>query len=619
MANIMSMKHIRNKPTRSGFDLSQKINFTAKAGEILPIWWTPLLPFDDARVMVKNFIRTQPLNTAAFARMRGYFDFFFVPYNMLWNKFNTSITQMTSNLLHANGPLLSDNTPLGSQLPYITAQQISGYVGNLSDKKNEFGYYRAHLTCKLLEYLGYGLFYDYISTKAGGLGYTWLTNPMSVNLKFSPFPLLAYHKIYSDYYRYSQWERTNPSSFNIDYITGKSDLNLSLLDSDFINDVNFFDLQYCNFARDLLHGTIPEAQYGTASVVPIDAAKSDLVGSMLTNLPFSYTGDNGRVIAVDDSLTYTPDDRYRPYRIGVVDSSTGKVNSGSGSNSLAGLRFKVDEGLLNSTLSVLALRRAEAAQKWREISMANESDYNSQIQAHWGQSVSPLMSEMCQRLDSVVVDLSINEVVNQNITGDNAADIAGKGSMSGSGNVNFNSGGRYGIIMCVFHVLPQLDYTTSAPHFGTTLTDVTQYPIPEFDKIGMELVPSIRGFNPVYNRKDYPSGYPLRDLFFGYAPQYYDWKTSLDKSMGEFRNSLQSWIIGFDDISLLGGNAVYIPQTPNVQINSVKPGFFKCDPAILNNLFAVNANSQLNTDQFLSSTFFDVKVVRSLDVDGLPY
>jgi hypothetical protein len=39
----------------------------------------------------------------------------------------------------------------------------------------------------------------------------------------------------------------------------------------------------------------------------------------------------------------------------------------------------------------------------------------------------------------------------------------------------------------------------------------------------------------------------------------------------------------------------------------------------LNPLFAVAVNSELSSDQFLCSSFFDVKVVRNLDTDGLPY
>jgi hypothetical protein len=37
-----SYDQIRNHPSRDGFDLSQKKLFTAKVGELLPVYWTPV-------------------------------------------------------------------------------------------------------------------------------------------------------------------------------------------------------------------------------------------------------------------------------------------------------------------------------------------------------------------------------------------------------------------------------------------------------------------------------------------------------------------------------------------------------------------------------------------------
>ena len=589
----MSMKSVRNKPTRSGYDLTQKINFTAKAGPLLPVWWQPLVPFDDINVNVSSFVRTQPLNTAAFARMRGYFDFYFVPYRQMWNKFPTAITQMKTNLLHASGPVLKDNSPLGDELPYFTAEQVSNYISELDASKNQFGFYRAWLVCIILEYLGYGDFYQYISQDAGGLGKVWSSSPLLANLKFSPFPLFAYQKIYADYNRYTQWERSNPSTFNIDYVSGASEtLQMDFNVKGFKDSFNLFDMRYCNWQRDLLHGTIPQAQYGEASAVPL-SDQSFVINN--AKLQFNPTSQGDLNVATDAN------NYLGTGTVGHIASSTFNL---TGTPSEYG------------SISILALRRAEAAQKWKEVSLAAEEDYPSQIQAHWGQSVSQAYSDMCTWLGSVNIDLSINEVVNNNITGDNAADIAGKGTMSGNGGIHYNSKGEYGILMCIFHVLPQLDYITSAPHFGTTLTNVLDFPIPEFDKIGMEQVPVIRGLNPVKGT----SGFPVSDkLYFGYAPQYYNWKTCLDKSMGEFRRSLKTWLIPFDDQQLVAADSVDFPNNPNVEADSVKAGFFKVSPSVLDNLFAVKADSDLNTDQFLCSTSFKVNVVRSLDPNGLPY
>lgn len=602
MANIMSMKSVRNKPTRAGYDLTQKINFTTKAGFILPVWWQPLVPFDDINVYISSFVRTQPLNTAAFARMRGYFDFYFVPYRQMWNKFPTAITQMKTNLLHASGPVLKDNSPLSDELPYFTAEQVADYINKLSNSVDQFGFSRAWLVCILLEYLGYGLFYDYITEEYGGKGYTWSDHPMLANLKFSPFPLFAYQKIYADHHRYTQWERSNPSTFNIDYVSGASEtLQMDFEVEGFKDSFNLFDMRYCNWQRDLLHGTIPQAQYGEASVVNIGGGLQITSDGSDVSLPLIGQVSDEQTLVVNQS--------------GVVRTSpdNARVTFGTSGSKVSGLQATGDA---NFTLSVLALRRAEAAQKWKEVALAAEEDYPSQIQAHWGQSVSQAFSDMCTWLGSVNIDLSINEVVNNNITGDNAADIAGKGTMSGNGGVHYNTKGEYGIIMCVFHVLPQLDYITSAPHFGTTLTNVLDFPIPEFDKIGMEQVPVIRGMNPVKG----DSGFPVSDkLYFGYAPQYYNWKTCLDKSMGEFRRSLKTWLIPFDDQQLVAADSVDFPNNPNVEADSVKAGFFKVSPNVLDNLFAVKADSDLNTDQFLCSTSFRVNVVRSLDPNGLPY
>lgn len=602
----MSMKSVRNKPTRSGYDLTQKINFTAKAGSLLPVWWQPLVPFDDINVYVSSFVRTQPLNTAAFARMRGYFDFYFVPYRQMWNKFPTAITQMKTNLLHASGPVLKDNSPLSDELPYFTAEQVSRYIVSLADSKNQFGFYRAWLVCIILEYLGYGDFYPYIVQSAGGDGKTWDTSPMLSNLKFSPFPLFAYQKIYADHNRYTQWERSNPSTFNIDYVSGAPEtLQMDFEVEGFKDSFNLFDMRYCNWQRDLLHGTIPQAQYGEASVAPLTG-----------NIEVTATGEGVPIFrGSEENIS----DGAVLHFAALSGNVRGFINGDENNRQAlawADPNLKLDAGINTLALSVLALRRAEAAQKWKEVALAAEEDYPSQIQAHWGQSVSQAYSDMCTWLGSVNIDLSINEVVNNNITGDNAADIAGKGTMSGNGGVHYNTKGEYGILMCVFHVLPQLDYITSAPHFGTTLTNVLDFPIPEFDKIGMEQVPVIRGMNPV----KVDSGFPVSDkLYFGYAPQYYNWKTCLDKSLGEFRRSLKTWLIPFDDHQLVAADSVDFPNNPNVEADSVKAGFFKVSPSVLDNLFAVKADSDLNTDQFLCSTSFKVNVVRSLDPNGLPY
>lgn len=555
MANIMSLKSLRNKTSRNGFDLSFKKNFTAKAGELLPVMVKEVLPGDSFKINLRSFTRTQPINTAAFARIREYYDFYFVPYDLLWNKANTVLTQMYDNPQHSVSMNPTDNFVLSGTMPSITASGLAKYLVNVNDSGEElnyFGYNRALCSAKLMEYLGYGNFYRY----AKGDQFTWDEHPLLNNLNFNIFGFLAYQKIYSDYYRDSQWERIAPSTFNVDFMDGSGNNSIEpYLDgdssSDIITNYNLFDLRYCNWQKDLFHGLVPHQQYGESAVV-----------------------------------------------------QTSDVESGNPTD-----------------FTILALRQAEFLQKWKEITQSGNKDYKDQIEKHWGVSAGDALSEMCTYLGGISSSLDINEVVNSNITGDNAADIAGKGTGVSNGYINFNAGAKYGVIMCIYHCLPLLDYTADLLESAFIKVNATDYAIPEFDRVGMEAVPFAKMINPLKNEGGL-NFTAFASMIMGYAPRYIDYKTSVDSSIGGFRDTLKNWVISYgntsicNQLSTLNGPALSGPEPSVAPMNYT---FFKVNPDCLNSLFAVAVNSEISTDNFLCSSFFDVKVVRNLDTDGLPY
>lgn len=552
MANIMSLKSLRNKTSRNGFDLSFKKNFTAKAGELLPVMVKEVLPGDSFKINLKSFTRTQPINTAAFARIREYYDFYFVPYDLLWNKANTALTQMYDNPQHAVSLDPTQNFLLDGSMPSVTAKAIADYLSSFGDTylpydKNYFGYSRSECSAKLLEYLGYGRFYSFTPRGSD----TWDSAPLMSNLTFNIFGLLAYQKIYADYYRDSQWERISPSTFNVDYMDGTSNMSIDGLitgpsSSKVIQNYNLFDLRYCNWQKDLFHGVVPHPQYGDLSSVSV-----------------------GKIPPADEQTGFT----------------------------------------------ILALRQAEFLQKWKEITQSGNKDYKDQIEKHWGVSVGDGFSELCTYLGGVSSSLDINEVVNTNITGNNAADIAGKGTGVSNGVIDFNSGGKYGLVVCIYHCLPLLDYTAALLNSAFTKVHVTDYAIPEFDRVGMEFVPLRKMINPPAD------GFSAHaDSGLGYAPRYIDYKTSVDCSIGGFFGSLRNWVISYSNTSILNQLGSKDPTNqPQPTAAPMNYTFFKVNPNCLDPLFAVTVNSELSTDQFLCSSFFDIKVVRNLDTDGLPY
>lgn len=579
MANIMSLKSIRNKPSRNGFDLSFKENFTAKAGELLPVMVKEVLPGDTFKINLKAFTRTQPVNTAAFARIREYYDFFFVPYDLLWNKSNTILTQMYDNPQHAVSLNPTQNFVLNGEMPYFSSSSVADYIYNVSSnaslsdyRTNYFGYKRGACSVKLLEYLGYGNFETYIAN-------TWSSAPLMANLNQNAFGLLAYQKIYSDFYRDAQWERISPSTFNVDYLDG-SNMNIgnNFGDSYFFSSYNLFDLRYCNWQKDMFHGVLPHQQYGETAVASI----TPNVTGKLTLSNFSTVG------------------------------SSPAIASGTATKSLPAFDTVGD-------LSILVLRQAEFLQKWKEITQSGNKDYKDQLEKHWGVSVGDGFSELCTYLGGVSSSIDINEVVNTNITGSAAADIAGKGVGVANGEINFDSNGRYGLIMCIYHCLPLLDYTTDMLDPAFLKVNSTDYAIPEFDRVGMQSMPLVQLMNPLLSMAN-ASG-----LVLGYVPRYIDYKTSVDRSVGGFKRTLNSWVISYGNKSVI--NQVSLPADappvePSEPVPSVAPmnfTFFKVNPNCLNPIFAVEVDSNMSTDQFLCSSFFDVKAVRNLDSDGLPY
>lgn len=628
MPNIMNLVKLKNNPSRNGFDLSRKRNFTAKVGELLPALVLPVIPGDYVNIDLTSMTRTAPLNTSAFARVREYYDFFFVPYQLLWNKANTVLSQMNYNQQHATG-LSFDNTPLQDELPHLSTQNIAQYVYNMIGQTtgfglNYFGFNRGMQTVKLLEYLDYGTY----MTSEGERGET-VTFPVDVNL----MALLAYQKIYADFYRDQQWESPNPSSFNVDYITGQTSTQVTLpvfnaiTPDPFYSDYNMFDLRYCNWQKDLYHGLLPAPQYGETAVVPINGGGSVSGDVTITGNGFPSFIRNGFTEKgtnnLDDGSLFVPafssTADKQPVKMISDNNSDSDFLGGEGylSWNNPALKGTVSgaSGSADGGLSILALRQYEFLQKYREIQQSNDQDYKAQIKAIWGVDVPNALSEQCTYLGGTSTSLDINEVVNTNLTGDNAANIQGKGISVNNGKVSFKSDGQFGVIMCIYHVLPIVDYTANIVDHQHLLVNAADFPNPVFDRVGMESVTSL-GLDMSIVEAGRPL--PTNPSLLGYAPRYINYKTAIDSSVGAFKRSLSNWVLSYPFVTQQNrGDDDHFPvATP---AGSLDYTFFKMSPHVVDPIFVLEADDTMDTDQFWVSSFMDIKAVRNLDVNGLPY
>ena len=621
----MSMKKLRNHVHRNGFDLSRRNAFTAKVGELLPVLCEEVIPGDKFKIKPEWFTRTRPLNTAAYTRVREYYDFYFIPYRLLWKGFDSFITQM-DNPVSASS--IKTDADSNTYLPYITAGQLYDYCSKLKEvcdkfkttvnyysAQNEVGLPRDTSTFKLLNYLNYGNIERMLTTDKAG----------RPNLALNVMPLLAYQKVYQDYYRNSQWEAAKAYTWNIDYISTRRIVNIDISSlTVYLNQSertdSFLDLHYCNWNKDMFFGLLPKPQFGDESFAPIGINNTL---SAVTSVDKTVNFDTPDAIMPDGSTVKWKTNSGRAgYLQAYYSSESEKVEQDAiirhGHNATTSLNGTIS----SNGLSVLALRQAEALQKWKEISLSGSKDFRSQMQKHWGVDVGVNRSDLCQYLGGSVSNVSIGEVVNNNITSDNIADIAGKGVGSGSGSIDFESK-DYGIIMCIYHALPLLDYESVGMKRFNTKVRSTDFAIPEFDSVGMQVV---NNYELCY-LQDIVSPAGVKPL--GYAPRYIEYKTAVDEVHGGFmsypdefieQQGFPAWVAPLNYARLQNiVNSSYMGQfsyplmkvTPTV-LDSIFSG------TIFNSETGVYDNS-LSTDQLLCNAFFDVKAVRNLDYDGLPY
>ena len=594
--SLFSLKDVRNHPRRSAFDLSSKVAFSAKSGELLPVKWYFTMPGDKFTLKRQHFTRTQPVNTSAYTRIREYYDWFWVPLHLLWRNAPEVISQMQSNVQHAGSQ--TSALTLGNYLPTISLSQITTVLDALSGRDNYFGFNRADLSYKLIQYLRFGNSNSHASKNYGTsvpYGTVEYSQKYRFDLNVSIFPLLAYKKFCQDYFRYSQWQNSSPYLWNIDYFTGTSQKLFSSLpgtgDSYWSNNT-LFDLEYCNWNKDLFMGVLPDTQFG-------DVATIDTGGLSSRDLPVE-----AKISSSSSSNIYLGDK---------ISPSGPNFSVNAGPNAVISNPLVVSLPSIAASFDVLALRRGEALQRWKEISLNVPQNYRAQIKAHFGVDVGENMSGMSTYVGGDSSSLDISEVVNTNLqSGDTQSEavIAGKGVGSSQGSEKFESR-DWGVLMCIYHNVPLLDYVSSAPDPQFFVAQNTDLPIPELDSIGMQSIPISMYSN---GDNELVAGFASSDFTMGYLPRYYNWKTSYDYVLGAFTTTEKEWVA---------------PITPSIWKNmlstvttdssSVTYNVFKVNPSVLDSIFQVNADSKWDTDPFLINCAFDVKVVRNLDYSGMPY
>lgn len=577
MSDFNPLSRARITTHRSSFDLSSKKLFTAKVGEILPCYWQIAIPDTKYRISSDWFTRTVPVNTAAYTRIKEYYDFYAVPLRLISRAIPQAFTQMTGYMTSAAS--VSTNSAMLSNVPYTTLQKFDAIFGSqFVDSTDDVGLPATYGSAKLLDMLGYGSFIsdsngNKASITSAYLGLTSVPdadNPLvyRVSQAVNLLPLLAYQKIYYDFFSNNQWEKHLAYTYNVDYWDGVSPLTVS---------GDMLTLRYANYPKDYFMGILPSSQYGSVAVLPaLDSlAPSTRVGAFQSDS--SSLGSSLQNPAGGTSVTTIA------------------------SNTTTSARLV----RLNSDLSALSIRATEYLQRWKEVVNFSSKDYSDQMAAQFGIQAPEYMGNHCHYIGGWSSVVNINEVVNTNLdTKDSQASIAGKGVSSNSGHtITYNCGAEHQVIMCVYHAVPLLDWTLTGQAPQLTVTSISDFPQPAFDQLGMQAVPALNLINDKSRTANGSIGYNLR---------YWQWKTSIDTVHAGFRKGLayQSWSAPLNGWDILTSSGKFSYQSMKVR------------PQQLNSIFlpqVSGSKSSVAYDQLLCNVNFQVYAVQNLDRNGLPF
>jgi hypothetical protein len=151
-----------NRPRANAFDLSHEKKLSFQIGQLVPIFMQDIVPSDRFRVSTETLVRFAPLLAPIMHRVDVFVHYFFVPYRIIWDDFESFIT---------GGEDGTDATVL----PYRTYSNANK------------------------AYFDKGTVMDYL-----GIPPTAATITQDIDI--SVLPLRAYLKIYNDYYRNPEFE-----------------------------------------------------------------------------------------------------------------------------------------------------------------------------------------------------------------------------------------------------------------------------------------------------------------------------------------------------------------------------------------------------------------------------
>lgn len=479
MANnsIFARNAHRANLQRNAFDLSFTSKFTASVGMLLPCFCKEVNPNEHFRINPEMFLRTVPMNSAAYVRLKQYCEFYFVPTRLLWRSFPQFIAG-TSNQFSQG---IFDGSKFPS-VPSVNFGDLMTFISGTTSLPDSAGYNFKNGAVRLLDLLGYGVNVSNVDSLVAA------NKAKKFAFDVSPFRFFAYQKIYSDYYRNPQYESINLNAWNIDNINPASSTvpKVSPLSASMLY------LRYRDWKKDYFNAVSPEFQ------------GSDFMSSNSQFKPIVFPQLNGNDLLPDTIKT---------------SGLQGVMYSGSSS------------GVNNFTIA--NLRSAYALDKiYRLMSSAKDGSYSEQMKVRFGVDA-PDDDWKSKFIGAIDAPVTIGDVTTTSDTyneADNSGAIPGtlygNGWSQSKGVIDFTAK-EHGIIMGIFSILPECDYQSDQIDAFNTKLRREDFFVPEFADLGKQPTP-------IYQFKF--TGTTDMSKVLGWNLRYSEYKTSLDMVHGVFNS-----------------------------------------------------------------------------------
>ena len=583
--NVFNLNVARAHLERNAFDLSHNDVFSCAPGQLLPISCTEVLPNEHYEINPQIFLRTMPLNSAAFVRMRQHVEFFFVPMRVLCRQFN----QFVVGTKYPSSSIDSLNGYQGV-IPSAFYSVIKAALSRTTQSDLMLDGLGVNIACngvRLLDLLGYGI------TSLDSLKAIPDTKSPSVSL----LRLAAYQKVYSDFYRNPYYEGVEVSSFNLDNLYNQplntpSAVNINRLRQ-------LLTLRYRNWSKDYFTSVQP--QFQGAPFVTNSVNMSNL----------SVYGVDGEGNSIASTLMAGTSD---------ANFSASNLQSGKVSSLVTNATISDLSDLEYLNIPVHNIRAAFALDKLLRLQQqAGNGSYCEQIRNRFG-AAGVHDDWKATYLGGSSSPVSISEVITTANTSDKAGDaigqtgdIYGKASSVNDARIVFDSK-EHGIILGIFSVVPDADYNSTGVDAHNLKHHFEDFFQPEFDRLGKQPLSAIQ----LSFLK--PFGFPsstdwVPSTCMGFQNRYMEYKVGIDKVHGEFctMGSLSAWtsprntgLLMTQDVDK-GGKWLFNLYS------------LKVSPKILNSITSIQFNGEyLNTDPILVDSHIGIKAIRPMSVSGEP-